>query len=111
MHTSRIGRSARITLHKPEGKPFRIEYKYDVDSRHMQEKEYILSTEYDDCYVYTTSDQVEVLIEAYDGQIWASVVNVEAGNAVCIYTTGCTATEMETILDGLNLAAAMHAGV
>ena len=93
-----------------EGKRFQIEYKYDVDSRYLQEKEYILSTEYDDCYVYTTRDQVEVLIEKYDGQIWASAVNAETGNAVYFYTTGCTAKEMETILDSLHLASAMQAG-
>lgn len=93
-----------------EGKRFQIEYQYDVDSRSLQEEEYILSTEYDDCYLYTTDDQVEVLMKAYDGQIWASAVNVEAGNVVHFYTAGCTTAEMETILDGLNLTVAMCAG-
>lgn len=93
------------------GKRFQIEYQYDMDSRYLQEKEYILSAEYDDCCVYTTSDQVEVLLEAYDGQIWASAVNVAVGNAVSIYTTGCTASEMESVLDNLKLADAMNAGI
>lgn len=94
-----------------EGKRFQIEYNYDADSRYLQETEYILSSEYDDCYLYTTSDQVEVLIEAYDGQIWASAVNVKAGNAVHLYTTGCMASEIEAILDGLHLADVMNAGL
>lgn len=93
-----------------EGKRFQIEYRYDADSRYLQEKEYILSEAYDDCYVYTTGDQAEVLIEVYDGQIWAGAVNVETGNAVNLYTTGCTKAEMETILDGLQLAAVLCAG-
>ena len=93
-----------------EGKRFQIEYKYDAEARYMKDAEYILSSEYDGCYVYSTSDQVEVLIEAYDGQIWASAVNTEAGNAVYFYTTGCTTGEMEVLLDALNLAVVMNAG-
>lgn len=93
-----------------DGKRFQIEYKYDRDSRYLQEQEYILSSEYDSCYIYTTDDQVEVLIQEYDGQIWADAVNAEAGNAVYFYTTGCTAAEMEALLDGLDLAVPMYAG-
>lgn len=93
-----------------EGGRFQVEYQYDADSRYLRETEYILSSEYNACYVYTTRDQVEAVIEEYDGQIWASAVNVEAGNAVYIHTTGCIAAETETILDSLHLAAAMQAG-
>ena len=93
-----------------EGKRFQIEYQYDTEARYMEDTAYLLRSEYDDCYVYATSDQVEVLIEVYDGQIWASAVNAETGNAVYFYTTGCTTDEMEDLLDTLNLAVVMNAG-
>ncbi len=93
-----------------EGKRFQIEYDYDAGSRYLSEKEFILSSGYDYCAIYTTPDQVEVLIQEFDGQIWAEAVNVESGNAFRIYTTGCTVAEIENILDRIELSLPMNAG-
>jgi len=93
-----------------EGKRFQIECDHDAESRYLSEKEFILSSEYDYCAVYTTPDQVEVLIQEFDGQIWAEAVSVENGNAFRIYTTGCTVAEIENILDRLELSIPMNAG-
>lgn len=83
-----------------EGRRFQIDYRYDAIYLNAAE-EYILSSARDYCAVYTTGDGVEVLIEEYDGQVWAKAVNER--NAVYIYTTGCTVKEMEAILNGLGL--------
>lgn len=93
-----------------EGERFQISFSYDADARFLQTTEYVLSSAYDECYLYTTRDQVEVLIKAYDGQIWAEAANAETGNAVYFYTTGCTTDEMETILDLLALSTPLQAG-
>lgn len=82
------------------GRRFQIDYQYD-ESIDYGKTEYILSSAYDYCAVYTTDDGVEVLLQEYDGQIWA---DAEYGHtAVHLYTTGCTVEEMEDILDGLEL--------
>lgn len=82
------------------GRRFQIDYQYN-ESMDFGKAEYILSSAYDYCAVYTTDDGVEVLLQEYDGQIWA---DAEYGHtAVYLYTTDCTVEEMEDILDGLEL--------
>lgn len=83
-----------------EGKRFQIDYQYDK-SMDFGKAEYILSSAYDYCAVYTTNDGVEVLLQEYDGQIWADAEYCHA--AVRLYTTGCTVEEIKSILDDLEL--------
>lgn len=89
-----------------EGRRFQIDYQYNK-GMDFGKAEYILSSARDYSAVYTTDDGVEVLIEEYDGQIWAEAVNER--NAVYIYTTGCTVEEMESILDDLDLPVPLSA--
>jgi len=94
-----------------EGERFQIYFSHDADSRFVQDSEYVLSSAFDEAYIYTTRDGVEVLIELYDGQIWAQTANADTGNEVHFYTTGCTAAQMEEILDSLSLSIPLCANV
>lgn len=93
-----------------EGARFQIEYNHSVPAAGEASAETVIAEFYDYSYLYTTPDSAEVLILMYDGQIWAKAQAPVAGNAVYIYTTGCTAAEMEALLDQMELSAALGAG-
>ena len=87
------------------GKRFNLNYNYDEAARLESNTEYVLTNAYDRVEIYVTSDNVETLIEEYDGQIWARAVNGQ--KTVSIYTNGCTTEEMQAILDSLDLSSAL----
>lgn len=85
------------------GQPVFVNCSYDAQTDYGQEPEYVLSDAYDWCGLYTTADGVQVLLETYDGQVWASAA--QGHMRVDLYALGgCTLDEMKAILDGLGLA-------
>ncbi len=91
--------------HTAQGKPFLLSYNYDSSEQYWQGPEYILNSAYDTAEVFRTEDNVDVLVQSYDGQVWAIAANVE--KTVSIYTTGYTVPEMKELLNHLNLAEAI----
>ncbi len=84
-----------------EGSRFSLSYEYNTFFDSGEDPEYILNSSYDWSEVFVTQDNVEVLIQEYDGQIWCSAVN--RYKTVSIYATGCTFEEMKDILNQLDL--------
>ena len=85
------------------GGRFSLSYSYDpsfVD--YGQLPEYILSDAYDENEIFVTTDGVEVLVQAYDGQVWA--IAAHGYKSVSLYASSCTIPEMEAILNQLSLA-------
>lgn len=85
-----------------EGERFQVEYSYNPSFPRGQIPEYILDSAYDQSEIFVTEDSVEVLLQAFDGQIWATAVN--GAKSVSLYTTGCTMEEMRSILNQMNLS-------
>ena len=92
-----------------EGGRFVLEYDFDRDARFYQGREAVLSCAYDTCELYTTADGVEVLVEAYDGQVWAQAWLEQV--RVNLYAVDYTVSEVEAILEALELSVPMAAGV
>ncbi len=84
-----------------EGKRFSLSYEYNTFFDRGQEVQYILNSAYDRGEIYLTKDNVEVLMQEYDGQIWCSAAN--GYKSVNIYATGCTFEEMKQIVEQLDL--------
>jgi len=87
--------------HNEKGEIFVFSLSYDRDDR-FSAAQYILNDAYDSSELYQTADHTEVLISAYDGQVWASAAN--KGMEVSIYTTACSVTEVKELLDALQLS-------
>ena len=85
-----------------DGGRFVLNYEYNTDWDYGEEPEYILSSAYDQNEIYTTSDNVQVLVQEYDGQVWARAVNNH--KSVSIFTNGCTFEEVEEILEQMDLS-------
>lgn len=90
-----------------EGRRFVLEYDFDRDARFYQGREAVLSSSYDTCEFYTTQDGVEVLLEAYDGQVWAQAWLEQV--RVNLYAVDYTVDEVKTILENLTLSVPMAA--
>ena len=86
----------------PEGGFFNLSYSFDPNTNYGSQPEYVLSSAYDQSEVYTTRDDRQALVLAYDGQVWATTAY--GSGMVSIYTNGCTLDQVEEILDELNLA-------
>ncbi|WP_367925003.1 hypothetical protein [uncultured Ruthenibacterium sp.] len=84
-----------------EGKRFSISYQYTPDFDYGKNPEYVLSSAYDRSEIFVTQDKVNVLVQEYDGQIWANAAR--GYKSISIYTNGCTFEQVETILDHLCL--------
>ncbi len=96
---SLIRAQAHMGYTTDDGKRFSLTYEYNVKADYGEEPEYILNSAYDQSEVFVTKDGAECLILGYDGQVWA---NAAYGHKrVDIYTTGCTAEEVKTILEDL----------
>ena len=85
-----------------DGGRFVLNYEYNTEWEYSESSEYILNSAYDRNEVYTTKDNVQVLVQEYDGQVWAEAVN--GHKSVSIYTDGCTFDEVKEILEQMNLA-------
>lgn len=89
-----------------DGQPLFLNYTSDAKTDYGQEPEYLLSDAYDWCGMYTAADGTQVLLETYDGQIWASAA--QGHKRVDLYVLGgCTLDEMKAMLDGLDLSAVL----
>lgn len=95
-----------VSSYEPDdGGNFFLNFKYDPLSANSDKL--VLSSESDLCELYTTSDNVEVLLESYEGQIWVSALNTHG--RLNIYCYGPTVDEMKDLLDHMNLAVLMEA--
>lgn len=84
------------------GGRFILNYEYNTEWDHGEQPEYILNSAYDFSEMYTTKDNIQVLVQKYDGQVWASAVN--GYKSVDIYTNGCTVEEMYELLEQMKLS-------
>lgn len=84
------------------GKRFSLSYEYTPDFDYGENPEYVLSSAYDRSEIFTTQDQVQVLVQEFDGQVWANAAR--GCKSVYIYTNGCTFEQVESYLDQLGLA-------
>lgn len=84
------------------GKRFSLSYEYTPDFDYGENPEYVLSSAYDRSELFTTQDQVQVLVQEFDGQVWANAAR--GCKSVSIYTDGCTFDQVESLLDRMSLA-------
>ena len=89
-----------------DGGCFVLNYEYNTEWEYGEDPEYILSSAYDRNEVYATGDNVQVLVQEYDGQVWARAVN--GHKSVSIFTNGCTYEEVEEILEQMNLSSVIE---
>ena len=89
-----------------DGGCFVLNYEYNTEWEYGEDPEYILNSAYDRSEVYTTPDNVQVLVQEYDGQVWARAVN--GHKSVSIFTNGCTYEEVEEILEQMNLSSVIE---
>ena len=89
-----------------DGGCFVLNYEYNTEWEYGEDPEYILNSAYDRSEVYTTPDNVQVLVQEYDGQVWVQAV--KDYKSVSIYTTGCTYEEVEEILEQMNLSSVIE---
>lgn len=85
-----------------DGGCFVLNYEYNTEWDYGEKPEYILNSVYDRNELYTTSDNVQALVQEYDGQIWVTVQN--GYKSVSIFTNGCTFEEICDDLDQMQLA-------
>ena len=85
-----------------EGRRFSLSYQYTPDFDYGENPEYVLSNAYDQSEIFTTQDQVRVLVQSFDGQVWAHAAR--GCKSVSIYTDGCTFEQVESFLDQLDLS-------
>lgn len=88
-----------------DGGRFVLNYEYNTDWDYGEQTEYVLNSAYDSSELYTTVDNIQVLVQEYDGQVWANAVN--GYKSFDIYTDGCTVDEIKQILDQLNLSSVL----
>ena len=89
-----------------DGGCFVLNYEYNTEWEYGEDPEYILSSAYDRNEVYATGDNVQVLVQEYDGQVWARAVKDH--KSVSIFTNGCTYEEVEEILEQMNLSSVIE---
>lgn len=87
-----------------DGERFTLNWEYNEVFPYGQ-PEYILNSAYDHSELFTTDDGVEVLLLAYDGQVWARAAS--GCRSMDIYTTACTVEEMRELLNALTPSAAL----
>ncbi len=88
-----------------DGGRFVLNYEYNTDWDYGEKTDYVLNSAYDSSELYTTVDNIQVLVQEYDGQVWANAVN--GYKSFDIYTDGCTVDEIKQILDQLNLSSVL----
>ena len=99
--------TAHLGYALPEGGRFTLTYSYDCNTDYGTQPEYVLSSAYDRSELYTTQDGCQALVQAYDGQVWASAAC--GGRMISIYTIGLTLEQVEEILEELKLSALLFA--
>ena len=91
----------------PQGGRFTLTYSYDCNTDYGTQPEYVLSSAYDQSELYTTQDGCRALVQAYDGQMWASAAC--GGRMISVYSIGLTLEQVEGVLDELKLSALLFA--
>ena len=68
--------------------------------------EYVLNDAYDGAELFTADDGTQVLLLAYDGQVWASAANGD--RTFELYAVGLSTDEMKALLNALAPASALN---